>query len=80
MMYAITAQRITTRDGWRSSIGVPTFFLDSMVQGLIDVHHAARFASRMLHELAPADRCIGTVTDDKGTVYATFDTRKDERR
>lgn len=48
-MYAITAQyEHTTKDGWTGSIGVPTFYLDENVQGIMSEDDAVRVARVIL--------------------------------
>lgn len=48
MVYAIQAQVTYTKDGWRTSKGIATFFLDSNIQGIVSVEHAERIAAHML--------------------------------
>ena len=48
-LYQITVQTIRKQpDGWTSSTGCPTFFLDGDVQGIRDCTHAAWIALKVL--------------------------------
>jgi hypothetical protein len=50
--YAVTAQVTRTRpDGWTTSRQVPTFYLNTAVQGILSDEHAHRVAAGMLAEL-----------------------------
>lgn len=53
-LYQVTAQcvRVDPR-GWRSSVGVPMFYLRDDIQGIVNADHAEQIARRMLKELAP---------------------------
>jgi hypothetical protein len=52
MMYAIQAQILTcTSDGYEGSRSVPTFYLDSDVQGLTGAGHAAEVAADVINAL-----------------------------
>ena len=64
MRYRITAQVVRTREGWTSSVGVPTFFLDADVQGIVHAAHAAQIARRMLQALAPDAKIHGSAIDE----------------
>lgn len=49
MIYAITANVTwTAKNGYHTSRQVPTFFLDSDIQGIVDCEHAEQIAKRML--------------------------------
>lgn len=49
-MYAITAQiEHTTADGWTGSTGVPTFYLDERVQGILNSEDAINVAREILN-------------------------------
>lgn len=52
--YAVNAQVVTEEDGWTSSIGVPTFYLDVDVQGIVSDDHAERIARRVVDPLGLA--------------------------
>ena len=41
------------RKVWNTTIQVPTFFLDSNVQGIVSEDHAKRIAERMLRDVNP---------------------------
>jgi hypothetical protein len=50
--YAVTAQVTRTRpDGWTTSRQVPTFYLNTAVQGILTDDHAHRVAAGMLADL-----------------------------
>lgn len=52
MLYAVSV--IVTRrfpDGWTSAIDMPTFYLDSNVQGIVSADHAAEIARQMFMRL-----------------------------
>ena len=49
MLYAVTATRRTVAVGdWQGSTQVPTFYLDSDVQGIVSCEHAARIAVEVI--------------------------------
>lgn len=53
MLYYISVQVVEeNRDGSRTSWGLPTFVLDSDVQGIVDREHAERIAKDMLGGIA----------------------------
>ncbi len=53
MMYAIMATREETRDdGWTATRQIPTFYLDSNAQGIVDAPHAERIARGLLLDAA----------------------------
>lgn len=47
-MYAITATRTHTSEGWTSTSQVPTFYLHENVQGIVDIGHAVWIANDIL--------------------------------
>jgi hypothetical protein len=49
MMYTITATYAANKGDWVSTGQVPTFFLDSTVQGMFDEEHAKRIAADVLN-------------------------------
>lgn len=50
--YAVTAQVNRTRpDGWTSSRQVPTFYLNTAVQGILNDEHAHRVAAALIADL-----------------------------
>ena len=56
--YAIHAQVKTHgTNGFEGSRGVPTFYLDSRVQGITDAMHAARIAAGIINPLACIPAC-----------------------
>jgi hypothetical protein len=71
MYYTITA-RVTRMlpCGWQSSTGLPTFFLSSDVQGIINVDHARQIARTMIEALAPDCDIHGGVADEHGNYTA----------
>lgn len=49
--WIVIARRITrTPDGWTGSEGVPTFFLDENMQGIVGEAHAEKIARNVLGE------------------------------
>jgi hypothetical protein len=49
LLYAVEARVTeTAKDGWQSNYGLPTFYLDARVQGIVDVAHAERIARNIL--------------------------------
>jgi hypothetical protein len=49
MVYMITATIVIDRkNGWKETGQVPTFFLDSAIQGITSAAHAERIAKSML--------------------------------
>lgn len=52
MIYAVQCQVVTEYNGYRSSHGTPTFFLDSAIQGIRDVAHAGMIAKSMFKSLS----------------------------
>lgn len=75
MFYRITARIVNRPNGeWRYRTEVPTFFLDSDVQGIVSAEHAARIAKSMLADLVRQDLSAGAyirleVTDENGNDY-----------
>jgi hypothetical protein len=55
---------VTLRDKWRTVYSVPTFYLDSRVQGIVDVHHASTIAREVIDPAGLLD--VNTVVT---TVY-----------
>jgi hypothetical protein len=47
MRYLVQAT-VTVQDKWRTVYSVPTFYLDSSVQGIVDVHDASVIARRVI--------------------------------
>jgi len=47
---------ILQANGWRRSISLPSFLLDSDIQGIVNCDHAKRIAEGMLSELLPEDK------------------------
>jgi len=50
-VYAVHAQVLTHNGRFHGSRGVPTFYLDSRVQGITGAEHAARIAAEILNPL-----------------------------
>jgi hypothetical protein len=48
MMYVITAQVLTENDSFTGSRQIPTFYLDSAVQGITDAGHATDIAKEII--------------------------------
>lgn len=53
-LYAVNVQVVTEEDGWTSSIGIPTFFLDIDVQGIVCDEHAESIARKIVDPLGVA--------------------------
>ncbi len=48
-LYIIAATvTVESRDGWRTAYQMPSFYLDSRIQGIVDDAHAERIARTML--------------------------------
>lgn len=63
MLYQITATRHETReDGWESTKQLPTFYLDSRVQGILNSQHAERVALDLLETAASNPNVRWTVS------------------
>lgn len=78
MLYTVVAQVVhTSTDGWRRGVGVPTFLLDSNMQGIVHVEHAAQIAYDLLRTVAGDDAEIffGIAGED-----GSYATEKDGRR
>ena len=53
-MYQLTVTvETTSADGWTGARQLPTFYLDSDVQGIVSADHAERIARRMLTDVNP---------------------------
>lgn len=52
MVYAVIANVTYMEGEWRASKQIPTFFLDSAMQGIRDIEHAEKIAKNML-EITP---------------------------
>jgi hypothetical protein len=48
MLYQITAQYVRNDNGYTCSRQVPTFYLDSRVQGIVSVDHAEKIAREVI--------------------------------
>jgi hypothetical protein len=75
-VYAIHAQVITHAGNFSGSRGVPTFYLDSRVQGIISREHAASIAREILNPLGtidPADLRVSAVPVDPARESAELD-------
>ena len=59
MMYQVVAY-VQRKDanGWSSTLDIPTFFLDSHIQGITSCAHAEKIARDMLNRLAGNDAVI----------------------
>jgi hypothetical protein len=58
MMYVITAQVLTEQDGYTGSRQVPTFYLDSALQGITDVSHATDIAKTIIDPMGSLELSI----------------------
>jgi hypothetical protein len=50
-MYAVTGQILTHNGDWHGSVSVPTFYLDSAVQGITGPRHATEIARGVVNPL-----------------------------
>lgn len=55
--YAVHAQVLTHDNGYGGSKAVPTFYLDSRVQGIVSREHAAEVARLIISPLNSIPRC-----------------------
>lgn len=68
-MYQIQG-RITYQDGiWEGSVGIPTFFLDRGVQGIVNVSHALDIAAKVIDPLGRAKRIYLTGYNEETEEY-----------
>jgi hypothetical protein len=51
MLYQIQAHALVTRGSTATTIDLPTFLLDSDIQGIVSVDHARRIAADMIQDL-----------------------------
>lgn len=51
-LWRVTAQVTRVQDGWQSSRQVPTFYLDSDLQGITGAEHAIRVAQEVIDPYA----------------------------
>ena len=49
MLYGVTATVAVKRNGWTTTHQVPTFYLDSRVQGIVDKEHAKVIAADVVN-------------------------------
>ncbi len=49
MIYGVTATVASKRDGWTTTHQVPTFYLDSAVQGILSKEHAKTIAADIVN-------------------------------
>lgn len=49
MLYCVQANVTWSKDGWNTYIQVPTFYLDSQVQGIVSVDHAEKIARDIIN-------------------------------
>jgi len=65
MLYQIQAQAVVTRDGAETVVQLPTFLLDSDIQGIVSADHAKRVANSMIVSLVgPAEVFVSAVERD----------------
>jgi hypothetical protein len=69
MLYTIQAQ--VSRPAHRGviSLQVPTFFLASQVQGIVDVEHAASLAYDLIETINPNCGIVVTACDEDANTY-----------
>lgn len=69
-LYQIIAHVTTVKDGWRCSIGCPTFYLREDMQGITTHERAEEVAIIMLRSLCP-DAVDISVLVSVGTIEIT---------
>lgn len=57
-MYVINAQVLTSHNGYNGSRQIPTFYLDSALQGITDCAHAAAIARTIIDPMGTLDPII----------------------
>ena len=64
-LYIVQAQVVNeTADGWQSSVGVPAFFLDKDLLGIIHVEHAKQIARNVVDPLGEAKEVHLSIAPD----------------
>ena len=58
MMYVITAQVLTSHNDYNGSRQIPTFYLDSALQGITDRAHAVTVARTIIDPMGTLDPII----------------------
>jgi hypothetical protein len=58
MLYVITAQILTSDDEYNGSRQVPTFYLDSALQGIADAAHATDIAKTIIDPMGTLELTI----------------------
>jgi len=58
MLYVITAQVLTSQSGHNGSQQVPTFYLDSALQGITDAEHAVKIARYIIDPMGTLELSI----------------------
>jgi hypothetical protein len=61
--YYVQAQVVYEKDGWRGSVGVPTFVLDANVQGILCIAHAEKVARQIVDPLGVAETVFLSVVE-----------------
>lgn len=57
-MYQITARLVWKEGEWSTSLGVPTFFLDPDIQGIVSEDHACRIAKGVIDAMCKAEKAV----------------------
>lgn len=60
-MYCIQASITRTKDGWKSSVQLPTFYLCPDVQGIINESHACDIAKHTIEQVIENDRTVDNI-------------------
>jgi len=58
MLYVITAQVLTSENGYTGSRQVPSFYLDSALQGITDAAHATDIAKTIIDPMGSLELSI----------------------
>ena len=62
--YLIVVTLLLEHDGWRSSYHMPTWILDSVIQGIVGIDHAKVIARDMMNNLTAGRKDIREILID----------------
>jgi hypothetical protein len=85
-LWVIQANVVRTDGQWTSSTGVPTFYLDPDIQGILTAEHACRVAMGILDPFDLLEVYVSAIALDTETgltvesEYATLGPRKENER
>jgi hypothetical protein len=66
MLYIVQATIVQNNNGWRLMSQLPSFLLDSEIQGIVDAKHAADIARSFIQRIDPdAEVSISVANWDK---------------